>query len=719
MKRVLLLIVALCTTLGAVAQEQNIIPKPRTYVQGDSGYTIRYDCKVSCDDELLPAASYLADKLGLSVAKEGDIYLCLDSRLAEEAYQLSIYNKGIIIIGGGYGGVVNGITTLLQLLPAEVYSASLVYPCSIPGCAIEDAPRFEHRGFMLDVCRTWMTKEDICAFIDILAYHKINSLRLHLTDDEAWRLEIKSHPELAKVGGWRGGDSPVQPRYGKWGEKWGGYYTQEDMRDIITYAAQRNIEIVPEIDLPGHSLCLATIHPEVLCDYEPNTTISQGQDVRSAICPSNESNYKLIEDIIGEVAMLFPSKYIHVGGDEVDMSLWQPCKSCVALMNRTGMRSTEELRTYFMLRVSEIVASNGKLMAVWNDAMDGKRLPNSTLMYGWEGVSECRKAAAAGYPTVVMPGDYFYFDMKQSQREPGHDWANIFDMEHVYSFAPSAVGFNAHELSNVVGLEASFFSEAYASRNPESPAYLHYQTFPRLVAFAEVAWVNSDKRDMAEFKSRVVNHYSRLDAMGIYYRLEAPVVEYSNGLLSAYVNDGSEIFYRQEGSQRVLRYLAPIATSSPARYRFISRRGVAMSPTAAVDDYFATIKPDFKLSSSMSASRKFPFTNVQNYSNIARTVKAADVNDWIMFTFDKGVECRSMTVATGNMQLPRFIFEAGEVYVSYEGEKLVKAGDLKGGAFTIENPSRPITAVCIVCTKKGNGDKWVSIQPPVIYPVLK
>lgn len=719
MKRLLLLIVALCTTLGAVAQDKIIIPKPLSYVNGDSGYTIKYDCKISCDAELLPAAYYLGDKLGIGVAKEGDIYLGLDKSLAEEAYQLSVYNKGIIIVGGGYGGVFNGITTLLQLLPEEVYASNLVLPCSISGCAIQDAPRYAHRGFMLDVARTWIPKEDVCAFIDLLAYHKINSLRLHLTDDEAWRLEIKSHPELAKVGGWRGGDSPIQPRYGKWGEKWGGYYTQKDMRDIIAYAAQRNIEIIPEIDLPGHSLCLATMHPDVLCDYTPNNNASLGQDVRSALCPTNEANYKLLEDILGEVAQLFPSKYIHVGGDEVDLSQWHSCQRCVAFMNRTGMSTTEELRTYFMLRLSEILARNGKLMAVWSDAMGDGRLPKSTMMYGWEGVAECRKAAAAGYPTVIMPGDYFYFDMKQSSREPGHDWANIFDMEHVYSFSPSAVGITAAELRNVVGLEASFFSEAYASRNPENPAYLHYQTFPRLLAFAEVAWVNSDKRDVSNFKKRVVNHYNRLDTMGVFYRLDAPEVEFSNGVLTASVNDGSEIFYRQEGSQRVLRYLAPIATTTPARYRFISRRGVAMSPTAAVDEYFNTIKPAFALTSSIGASSKFPFSNAEKYGNIARTVRAADVNDWVMFTFDKGVECRSMMVATGNMQLPRFIFESGDVYVKYEGEEFVKAGELKGGAFTIENPTRPIKAVCVVCTKKGNGDKWVSIQPPVIYPKLK
>jgi hexosaminidase len=719
MKRVLLLIVAICTTLGVVAQEHSIIPTPRSYVNGDSGYTINYNCKISCDEELLPAASYLADKLGIGVAKEGDIYLGVDRALAEEAYQLSIYNKGIIIIGGGYGGVFNGITTLLQLLPEEVYSSNLILPCTITGCAIEDAPRFAHRGFMLDVCRTWIPKEDICAYIDLLAYHKINSLRLHLTDDEAWRIEIKSHPELAMIGGWRGGDSPIHPRYGKWDEKWGGYYTQQDIRDIVAYAAQRNIEIIPEIDLPGHSLCLATIHPEILCDYEPNTSLSLGQDVRSAICPSNEANFKLIDDILAEVSLLFSSKYIHVGGDEVDMSQWKSCERCVAFMNRTGMHSTDELRTYFMGRIADILERNGKYMAVWNDAITGDLIPKTTMVYGWESIAKCRNAAAAGYPTIIMPGNYFYFDMKQSPREAGHDWANIFDMEHVYSFSPSAVGFTTTEMRNVVGLEASFFSEAYASRNPESPAYLHYQTFPRLLAFAEVAWTESDKRDIAKFKRRVADHYNRMDAMGIYYRLDAPEVVYEDGMLTASVNDGSEIFYRQEGSERVLRYLAPIATTTPERYRFISRRGVAISPVAAVDSHFETIKPSFKLTSSLSASRNFPFSNVEKYSNIARSTRAADRDDWVMFTFDKPVKCRSMRVATGNMQLPRFIFESGDVYVKYEGDNLIKVGELKNGAFTIENPDRPISAVCIVCTTKGNGDKWVSIQPPVIYPTIK
>ncbi len=180
-----------------------------------------------------------------------------------------------------------------------------------------------------------MDKDNVKHYIDLLAFHKINKLHLHLSDDEAWRLEIVSHPELAEVGGfYRGGGSPVWPRYGKWNERYGGYYTQDDMRELIEYAAVRNIEIIPEIDLPGHSLCLATIHPEVLCDYTPDLSSSLGYDTRSALCATDESNYRLLEDILGEVCGLFPSKHIHVGGDEVDMAQWRRCPTCSAYIER-------------------------------------------------------------------------------------------------------------------------------------------------------------------------------------------------------------------------------------------------------------------------------------------------------------------------------------------------------------------------------------------------
>lgn len=696
-----------------------IIPTPKSVVVGEGAFVISPSSTiVASDAELQPIVDYCVEKIGLSkTSKVADIKLFLDDSLKCEEYRLSVTTDGVSIIGGDYGGVFNGVTTFMQLLPEEVYSRGLQGSAEVVCCEISDAPRYEHRGFMLDVSRTWLTKEAVMDFIDLLAYHKINSLRLHLTDDEAWRLEIKSHPELAEVGGFRGGDSRIWPRYGKWNEKWGGYYTQDDMREVIAYAAVRNIEVIPEIDLPGHSLCMATMHPEILCDYTRTNSASFGYDTRSAFCASREENYTLLADILGEVCELFPSEYIHIGGDEVEMSQWKRCPSCQALMRDNGMSSTSELQQYFMLRVTDILTQNGKKPAVWNEAIEGGKLSADTRVYGWESIKECRTAAMI-YKTVVMPGQFFYFDMKQSALEPGHDWAAIFDWSKVYSFTLSSQGFTEAEQANVMGYEGSFFSEAYASRNPESAEYLHYQTFPRIVALCEVAWVDSDERNKEAFYSKMVEHYSRLDAMGVAYRLMPPKVEYKNGILTASTDDGSGIFYRREPMGVEMLYTKPISTDKPAEYSFVARRGEAFSPEAGVAAHFKTITPAFDITSSMNDSEKFSFDKAEGYGRIARTTRAGDVGDWVMFTFEKPVACRRMKVATGNFQLPRYTFENGYVEVSYDGVNFERVGELECGIYFIEYPSQPIKAVRIICTSRGNGAEWVSIQPPTIWPKL-
>lgn len=701
------------------AREPNIIPTPVSVVYNDGGYTLgtRSTIGTQCE-ELLPLVDYASQEMGIGKTRNNaNISIFIDESLSCEEYRLKVTEGGVSIYGGGYGGAFNGIITLMQLMPAEVYEEGITSSFTIPCCEIVDAPRFEHRGFMLDVCRTWIDKEAVMEFIDLLAYHKINSLRLHLTDDEAWRIEIKSHPELAEVGGYRGGDSPIWPRYGKWNERWGGYYTQENLREIIAYAAVRNIEIVPEIDLPGHSLCMATIHPEILCDYIPSTTASFGYDGRSAFCASREENYEFLAEILGEVCALFPSEYIHIGGDEVDMSQWRRCPTCRALMAENGMSTTAELQQYFMSRLITMLESYGKKPAVWNEAIEGGTLDANTLVYGWEGVNECREAARS-YRTVVMPGQYFYFDMKQSPREPGHDWAAIFDWSKVYGFTPSALGFTNEETANIVGVEGSFFSEAYVSRNPERADYLHYQTFPRIVALAEVAWKGDDSRDEEAFYKRLVMHYDRLDAMGVAYRVMPPKVEYIDGVLTATTDDGSDIFYRREPMTVEMLYTTPIYTDAPSHYSFVARRGTASSTEAAVDGHFKTITPAFDITSSMNDRERYAFDKAEGYGRLARTTRAADVGDWVMFTFDKPVECRRMKVATGNFQLPRFIFENGYVELSYDGATFERVGELECGMYYIEHPAHPIKAVRITCTSQGNGAEWVSIQPPTIWPKL-
>lgn len=718
MKRVLFVIMVMAH-VAAFAHEPIIIPTPQSVTMAEGCYTISPKTTIfSSNIELQPLVDYCVAEIGLiKSSKYGDIELIIDDYLEAEEYRLIVSEEGVVIRGGGYGGLFNGVMTLLQLLPANVYNGGLTGSAEVVCCEISDSPRYEHRGFMLDVCRTWMDKETVMNFIDLLAYHKINSLRLHLTDDEAWRLEIKSLPELAEVGGFRGGDSPIWPRYGKWNEKWGGYYTQEDMREIIAYAAVRNIEVIPEIDLPGHSLCMATLHPEILCDYTRTNSASYGYDTRSAFCASREENYELLADILGEVCELFPAEHIHIGGDEVDMSQWMRCPSCQALMRDNNMTNTTELQQYFMSRLTDILAQHGKKPAVWNEAIDGGKLSADTRVYGWESIKECR-TAAANYSTIVMPGQFFYFDMKQSAREPGHDWAAIFDWTKVYNFTLASQGFTEGERANVLGFEGSFFSEAYASRNPETPDYLHYQTFPRIVALAEVAWVNSDDRDEAAFYAKMVEHYNRLDAMGVAYRLMPPKVVYEDGVLSASTDDGSRVFYRREPMDVEMLYTAPIITDKPAEYCFVSRRGEACSPEAGVASHFKTITPVFHITSSMNDSEKFSFDKAEGYGRIARTTRAGDVGDWVMFTFEQPVSCRRMKVATGNFQLPRYTFENGYVEVSYDGKTFERVGELDCGMFYIEYPARPIKAVRITCTSRGNGAEWVSIQPPTIWPKL-
>ena len=718
MKRVLFVIMVMAH-VAAFAHEPIIIPTPQSVTIAKGCYTISPKTTIfSSNIELQPLVDYCVAEIGLTKSsKHGDIELVIDDYLEAEEYRLIVSEEGVAIRGGDYGGLFNGVMTLLQLLPANIYNGGITGSAEVVCCEIIDSPRYEHRGFMLDVCRTWMDKEAVMDFIDLLAYHKINSLRLHLTDDEAWRLEIKSYPELAEVGGFRGGDSPIWPRYGKWNEKWGGYYTQEDMREIIAYAAVRNIEIIPEIDLPGHSLCMATMHPEILCDYTRTNSASYGYDTRSAFCASREENYELLADILGEVCELFPAEYIHIGGDEVDMSQWMRCPSCQALMRDNNMNSTTELQQYFMSQLTDILAQHGKKPAVWNEAIDGGKLSTDTRVYGWESIKECR-TAAVNYSTIVMPGQFFYFDMKQSAREPGHDWAAIFDWTKVYNFTLASQGFTEGEQANVLGFEGSFFSEAYASRNPETPDYLHYQTFPRIVALAEVVWVDSDERDEAAFYAKMVEHYNRLDAMGVAYRLMPPKVVYEDGVLSASTDDGSRVFYRREPMDVEMLYTTPIITDKPAEYCFISRRGLACSPEAGVASHFKTITPAFDITSSMNDSEKFSFDKAEGYGRIARTTRAGDVGDWVMFTFEQPVSCRRMKVATGNFQLPRYTFENGYVEVSYDGKTFERVGELNCGMFYIEYPARPIKAVRITCTSRGNGAEWVSIQPPTIWPKL-
>ena len=337
---------------------------------------------------------------------------------------------------------------------------------------------------------------------------------------------------------------------------------------------------------------------------------------------------------------------------------------------------------------------------------------------GWESTKACLDATAKGYRTVVMPGEYFYFDMRQSPNEPGHQWAAIFDARKVYSFDFAEAGFSAAQMRRVEGLQGAFFSELYVAHEPEKPDYLDYMLFPRVCALARIAWSGNDEGWDAYYKELREEHYPRMTAMGIRFRLTPPQVRYADGMLTAATDDGSRIrFVRDDRPDEESDYTAPVETSEPHRYRFRSERGTGRSPYAAHDSRYRTIRPAVTLTSSIRESAKFPYSNVDTYKGYAYTSRTGRKGDWVLYTFDEPVSCREMLLRTGYSHLTKMQFVTGYAEVSYDGRTFERAGELDEGAILLR-PERSVKAVRLVCTSDGNGTPIVVVMPPEIKPVL-
>ena len=709
---------------GGMAQ-----PAPRETHSRPGSFVFQPGTAISADEALQPLAQYAAEYLGYPVRREvtgdGAIVLTLedtdsaaDSLLSPESYTLEIAADHIRINAATSGGVFNGLQELFRLLPPEVYARQGIPVGTMIGCrTVDDAPRYAYRGVMIDVARTWIDAPRMKRYIDLLSYHNINKLHIHLTDDEGWRIEIRSHPELTEIGGFRGGDSPVRPVYGKWDEKYGGYYTQDEMRELIRYAALRNIEIIPEIDLPGHSRNIASVHPEIRCNYPPDTVSTNGYDYRSAWCVAREENYTLLEDILGEICELFPSKCIHVGGDEVDLTQWKRCPDCQALMRRRGMTDPHQLEDLFMERMAAILAAHGKYPGVWNEAVRTGAVSRESLVYGWKNTKACLDATQKGYRTVVMPSEYFYFDMRQSEHEEGHSWAAIFDARKTFSFDPAKAGFSDDEQQLIAGFEGAFWSELYVSHEPEKPDYLDYMLFPRVCALSRIAWSGNAEGWDAYYRELRDSHYDRMAAMGIRFRLFPPKAEYRDGAFTVTADDRSEIRYLVDGEDGEHAYTHPLRTDMPHRYRFFTRYRTGRSPYVADASYWRTIRPALTITSSMGESEKFPYTNASTYKGMTRTRRACRQQDWILYTFDEPVTCREMVIQTGYPQLPKTIITTGYAEISYNGSSFRRVGELEKGRILIR-PEKPVKAVRLVSTCDDNGTPYVTILAPAVKPQL-
>ena len=536
-RNLFLLVVFLgCVSLRHVEAAIDIVPKPVKLVETDGRFDITSACSIVVNDDLKTCGELLADYLQpamgyrLAVSNKAEkskpaIRLSLDKslkKLSEEAYRLEVTEWGVRIQGASEKGIFYGIQTLLQLLPVEIFQTE-VQPVSwtVPGVQIEDYPRFGWRGFSLDVCRQVYSVDFIKNCIDWLAMHKMNVFHWHLTDDEGWRIEIKKYPELTRTGAWRGPNEKLQPTFCSGYYRYGGFYTQEQIREVVGYAAKRQVMIMPEIEVPGHSRAVAAAYPEILCDY-----IDPGKHELSqnSWCAANERGYEILGDILKEVAGLFPCPYIHIGGDEVEMEYWENCRRCTGLMKEKHFEKPAEVQNYFIHRVAELVEAAGKKMGGWSEIMDGGELPSGTVVFSWIGLDHGIAAARKGLPVVMMPGEYCYFDMGQTPLERGHYWAGMVPTEKAYAFNPLIPdSLKPAERKNVLGVEGAIWSEMM-----DRPAWhCEYQMFPRLCVTAEIGWTPQEQREWTDFKGRLDrSHYMRLYQKGIRFRVPFPEVTY-------------------------------------------------------------------------------------------------------------------------------------------------------------------------------------------------
>ena len=693
-----------------------IIPQPLSVMKSEGCFTINGGTSLVFDKKLDKAASYLLDYLPMQIQrgkKTNSIRLILDKKMAKEEYSLKVHSKGIEIRGGEYAGVFNGIQSLLQLLPSEVYTKNGNLPIEVPLVEIKDAPQYSYRGLLLDVARTFQPVDEVKRVIDYMAYCKLNKLHFHLVDSEGWRLELKKYPYIAEKAGFRGGDSPLHPVYGSFDQKYGGYYTQDELRDIVAYAAQRNIEVIPEIDMPGHSKSLGVVHPDILCNYTPDTSYTNGIDVRDVWCASKESNYQLVEDIVKELVDIFPSEYIHIGGDEVNFKWWKECPDCQQLKIEKGLKDEAQVEQYFVNRVSDILTKYNKKAMVWDEAIDGGLLPTTTMVTGWRGVKQCLQATEQGYPTIIMPSSVFYLDKRQYPHDKGHNSRNGLSLQTICDFTFENAGFSDAQRKNIAGIECAFWTEIYLSNiHPEGrfSDYLEYMLFPRLFAVSEIAWSQS-RRSYDEMLGLLKDSfYSKLDAMNAAYRLSSPIVKMEKGKIHASVEDSSTLYYTDIRTSETKKYTSPLDASLAPYVSFQSRLNAGRSSEIALPEYYQYRNPECTVTSSLPFRENKPLERCATYKGDAASTRTAKAGDWVEYTFKEPLEASYIKVTMGYKHLYRRLIYNGHIEVSYDGETFVREGNLLNGLYILR-PKKNIYAIRVVADGISDAEEYVIIQP--------
>ena len=528
------LMLGACTGTPPVTKEVSIVPITNHLEETNGAFVLKSNTSIGViDAELIPAAEYLADMLSsatgydLKVKEgEGTITLALgDVQGKEGAYTLTAESDKVNITGNSYGGVIAGIESLRQLFPPQIESKEIVKGTdwAIPAVNIQDAPRFEWRGIMLDVSRHFYTIDEVKELLDVMALYKMNKFHWHLTDDQGWRIEIKKYPRLTEVGAWRVDrtDVPFHSRRNpKRGEPTpiGGFYTQEDIREIVAYAADRQIEVIPEIDVPAHSNAALAAYPQLACpvvkDFIGVLPGLGGRNSEIIYCAGNDSVFTFLQDIFDEILTLFPSRYIHVGGDEARKTNWEKCPLCQKRMRKQHLANEEDLQGYFMKRISDYLRKKGREVIGWDELTNSSFLPEESIILGWQGMGTAAlKAAEKGHRFIMTPARIMYLIRYQGPQwfEPVTYFGNN-TLKDVFDYEPVQKDWKPEYESLLMGIQACMWTEF--CNKPEDVDYL---LFPRLAALAEVAWTPTGTKDWSGFLKRMDIYNAHLAEKGIVY----------------------------------------------------------------------------------------------------------------------------------------------------------------------------------------------------------
>ena len=542
MKKITLCLFALILSFCAFTQSSALIPRPVSEVYGGGSFNLPAEIIIvtPVNSEVEKMANRFSERLASATARKvtvksitsaskATILLSIvnDAAIKKEGYRLKVESGGITLSATEPAGIFYGIQTLYQLLPKEILSASPLHKqeWTIPFASIEDYPRFGWRGLMLDVARHFFTKQQVKDYIDEMAAYKFNLLHLHLSDDQGWRIEIKSLPKLTEVGAWRvdktGNFGRFSPPTADEPKTYGGFYTQDDIKEIVQYAKERFINILPEIDMPGHSMAAIASYPELTCT--PGTyAVNSGEQLMvwpgggahfyglkdNALCPANEKVYEFIDKVVTELAALFPFEYIHMGGDETARNFWEKSDAIKALMKKEKLKDLNEVQSYFVKRTEKIINAKGKKMIGWDEILDGGLAPNAAVM-SWRGLKGGIEAAKQGHEVVMSPTDFAYLDYMQSDAVTEPPVYASLRLKKAYQFEPVPDGVNA---ALIKGGQANIWTEQiYNTR------HLQYMMWPRGFAIAEALWSPKEKRDWNNFAARVEQHFERLDIAQVKY----------------------------------------------------------------------------------------------------------------------------------------------------------------------------------------------------------